>query len=45
MIKEFHYKTLDALVKDIERGVFCDMYLIYCRKSLDEADSQKNSIK
>jgi hypothetical protein len=45
MIKEFNYSSEEELFKAIERGVFRDMYLIYNRKSLDEADSQKNSLK
>jgi len=30
--------------KDVQRGKFRNQYLIYCRKSTDEAESQKNSI-
>lgn len=38
------FKDLDELYRAIESGVFRDMYLVYNRKSLDEAESQKNSI-
>lgn len=33
-----------ATIKDIKGGKFRDCYLVYCRKSDDEAESQKNSI-
>ena len=37
--------TIDKeIIKNIKSGKFSDRYLIYCRKSDDEADSQKNSI-
>ena len=30
--------------KALKRGVFKDQYIVYCRKSTDEANSQKNSL-
>lgn len=35
----------NELMKATERGDFRDMYLVYNRKSTDEADNQKNSIE
>ena len=37
-------KTQSQKLKDLKAGKFQDCYLIYCRKSTDEADNQKNSI-
>ena len=37
-------KTTDDFLKDIESGKYRDYYLVYNRKSTDEADNQKNSI-
>ena len=34
----------DELEKRITSGAYRDMYLVYCRKSTDDADLQKNSI-
>lgn len=34
----------EKLLKDIENGKYRDFYLIYNRKSTDEADNQKNSL-
>lgn len=34
-----------TLLRDIQNGKYCNQYLIYNRKSTDEPDSQKNSIK
>ena len=31
--------------KDIEKGTYCNYYLIYNRKSTDEQDNQKTSLK
>lgn len=38
-------KTEKEIWKEIESGKYRDYYLIYNRKSTDEAESQKNSIK
>lgn len=35
----------NKVIKDIESGKYRNQYLIYNRKSTDEADNQKNSIK
>src|SRR5882724_8423432 len=35
----------EKIFKEIESGRFSDCYLIYARKSTDDADNQKNSIK
>jgi hypothetical protein len=35
----------DATLKEIISGKYRDMYLVYNRKSTDDADNQKNSIK
>jgi site-specific DNA recombinase len=43
-VRDKNYE-INQLIEAIERGDFRDMYLIYNRKSLDEAESQKNSIK
>lgn len=41
-----NYDPIDnAVLKDIKKGKYRDRYLIYSRKSTDEADNQKNSIK
>lgn len=37
-------KTEKELIEAILKGVFRDFYLIYNRRSMDEAESQKNSI-
>ncbi len=37
-------KTEEKILKEIEGGRFSDCYLVYNRKSTDEADNQKNSI-
>ena len=37
-------KTEATTLKDIENGKYRDYYLVYNRKSTDEADNQKNSI-
>ena len=37
-------KTEKELIETILKGVFRDFYLIYNRRSMDEAESQKNSI-
>jgi DNA invertase Pin-like site-specific DNA recombinase len=37
--------TPEAIINEVERGTYRDSYLIYNRKSTDEPDNQKNSIK
>jgi len=37
-------KTNDEIIKSIERGDYQDCFIVYNRKSLDEPDSQKNSL-
>ncbi len=37
-------KTEEKILKEIKSGKFLDCYLVYNRKSTDEADNQKNSI-
>lgn len=38
-------KTEEAILKDIRSGRYRDCFLIYNRKSTDDTDNQKNSIK
>ncbi|MDE1945495.1 MAG: recombinase family protein [Patescibacteria group bacterium] len=38
-------RTEAEILKDIESGAYRDCYLIYNRKSTDDTDNQKNSIK
>ena len=33
-----------SVLRALRRGVYKDCYLVYNRKSMDEAESQKNSI-
>jgi DNA invertase Pin-like site-specific DNA recombinase len=40
-----HQHHEDQTLKDIEAGRFRDCYLVYNRKSSDDTDNQKNSIK
>jgi DNA invertase Pin-like site-specific DNA recombinase len=39
------FSTTEEIIKEIESGKYHDCYLIYNRKSTDEPDNQKNSIK
>lgn len=39
------HRTMTAEERDIKRGNYRDHYLIYNRKSTDDTDNQKNSIK
>ncbi len=38
-------RSAEQIIKEIESGKFRDAYLVYNRKSTDEPDNQKNSIK
>lgn len=38
-------KAEEKILKEVESGMYRDYYLIYNRKSTDEAENQKNSIK
>ncbi len=38
-------KTAEAILKDIASGAYRDCYLVYNRKSTDDTENQKNSIK
>jgi len=38
-------KPVDGILKEIESGKYRDCYLIYNRKSTDEPENQKNSLK
>src|SRR5690348_8360247 len=44
-LTKIDYKKEEKILKDIEAGKYRDYYLIYNRKSTDEAENQKNSIK
>src|ERR1700733_1368205 len=45
MAGDINEKTEKEVLKEIKSGVYRNSYLIYNRKSTDEPDNQKNSIK
>ncbi len=45
MKTETQTKTQETILKDIASGKYKDQYLIYNRKSTDDTENQKNSIK
>ena len=45
MLESQNITENNEIIKLIESGVFKNEYLIYCRKSTDDTDNQKNSIK